>query len=471
MVDKKVLYEIPAAVQGKNKDDRTTKEIYLDIAYNLMSRYTFKVLNDTREILVYNEETGVYSPEKGKILQFIHKELREESTPQAERDIMHHIIAACMFDRSEICGAVRVKECKECHQIISMQLHVQNGWLDLETLQLFPHTPDIISTSTLAVHYNKNAVAGQFIKIMKEALPREYCMLFIKTIGNLLVPDCRFEKITYCVGKGHNRKSTLVKAVVLGILGKANFCNIPPQAFAKDRFAAADLDGKIANVVFDLEAYKITDAGVLKTVISGDPIRVQRKYGQPYTIRPIAKHIMIANDIPETDDNTHGYWRRQNVIPFYTTFEEDRNIETRLSTDSERSGILNLMICGMRKLLQDGFDEIDVEKVRRLYEYNGLTVREFLENECIINIEDESRKNTTLAIVMQTEYIAFETKRRSRPLDTGEQDYLVRILGEELKKLGVKKRALGPRGQQKNHYVGIQLKSCALAGQRILGKP
>jgi P4 family phage/plasmid primase-like protien len=451
------------ATGGKND----TAHLYFNTTQELMETFAFRVYGDTQEIIVYDDDRGYYVPENGLLREQIYLRLGVEATTKAQREIKNFITAARLFDREEDCGAIKEKKDDEGRTVGSL-LHVRNGWLDLMTGELLPHTREIVSTAVLPVSYDKNAIAREFIKVMREALTRDYAMLFLKTIGNLLIPDCRYEKITYLVGKGHNRKSTLMKAIVHGVLGRGNYCCVPPQDFAKDKFAAADLDGKLANVVFDLEAHRITDTGVLKTVISGDPIRVQRKFGQAHQIRPVAKHIMIANDIPESDDKSHAYWRRQNVIPFYTTFEEDKTIEARLSTDEERSGILNLMICGMRKLLHDGFNEIDIAKVRTLYEYNGITARDFLEHECFVNVEDHSIENKASSSALQVAYIAFETRKRGRPVDNMEKDYLTRVLGEELKKIGVKKEKKGPRGSQKYYYIGLRLKSEALSGQATL---
>lgn len=446
---------------------KTDAQLYYDTAQDILDNYQFRVYGDTGKVILYDDTKGIYIPDDGFLGQTIYAALGPQATVKAQREIKNFVTFARRILREETCGAVRFKQ-DDNGRTLGLMLHVCNGWLDLTTLELNPHTADIVSLATLPVEYDPKAIPREFIRILREALTREYCMLFIKTIGNLLIPDCRYEKITYCVGKGHNRKSTLLKAVLNGVIGKGNYSSVPPQAFAYDKFAGADLENMLANVVFDLQAHVIKDAGVLKTVVSGDPIRVQRKYGQPYTMRPIAKHIMIANDIPESTDKTHAYWRRQSVIPFYTTFEEDTTIEARLSTEAEKSGILNLMICGMRRLLQDGFSEMNVEKVKSLYEYNGLTVRDFQEQECIINVEDQSKENSTLGSRMQSAYLTFEEKKRGKPVDSKEADYLTRVLGEELKKQGVKKRAFGQRGQQKNYYVGIRLKKEALTGQATL---
>jgi phage/plasmid-associated DNA primase len=49
------------------------------------------------------------------------------------------------------------------------------------------------------------------------------------------------------------------------------------QELNNDRFAIADLHGKIANVCADLQTEKLTNTGTFKMLVSGDTIRAQKR--------------------------------------------------------------------------------------------------------------------------------------------------------------------------------------------------
>lgn len=59
------------------------------------------------------------------------------------------------------------------------------------------------------------------------------------------------------------------------------------------------------NMFADLKSEKLQDTGLFKMLVSGDSIRAERKYGQPFTFQNHAKLIFSCNDIPQSDDT--GY--------------------------------------------------------------------------------------------------------------------------------------------------------------------
>ena len=65
-------------------------------------------------------------------------------------------------------------------------------------------------------------------------------------------------------------------------LGDENVSHASIQELNNDRFAIADLHGKLANVCADLKAEKLTNTGIFKMLASGDSIRAQKKHGQPF---------------------------------------------------------------------------------------------------------------------------------------------------------------------------------------------
>src|SRR5690606_38296347 len=102
-------------------------------------------------------------------------------------------------------------------------------------------------------------------------------------------------------GEGSNGKSVFL-GLIEAFLGAENVSNVSLHDLTSDRYASAELYGKMANIFADLRADKITDAGTFKVVVSGDRIRAQRKHQQPFTFKPYAKLIFSANQIPETSD-------------------------------------------------------------------------------------------------------------------------------------------------------------------------
>ena len=67
---------------------------------------------------------------------------------------------------------------------------------------------------------------------------------------------------------------------------------------------------------------------------------------------------------------------------------KDTNLTNKLTKPNELSGLLNLALIALRQLKKDGgFKDISVEKVRKEYEYNANTVKAFLDDRCVIDLD------------------------------------------------------------------------------------
>ena len=128
-------------------------------------------------------------------------------------------------------------------------------------------------------------------------------------------------------GDGGNGKNVLL--YVFDSLFKDFVSNVHFEEIGKDRFASADLAGKLLNVSGELSASAKLQDGEVKKIISGEPIRAQRKHQKAFDFSPFAKHIVTTNNLPVTLDKSFGFFRRWKVIPFRQTFlnaEDDQKI-------------------------------------------------------------------------------------------------------------------------------------------------
>jgi P4 family phage/plasmid primase-like protien len=247
-------------------------------------------------------------------------------------------------------------------------------------------------------------------------------------------------------GSGSNGKSVFLK-IVEAMVGSENTSHVSLQDLERDKFAPADLYGKLVNTFADLKAEKLSTTGMFKTLVSGDTIRAQRKYGQPFSFRNFAKLFFSANKIPDSDDKSYAYYKRWLILVFGKVFEgytRDTELINKLTTPEELSGLLNLALIALRKLRMDGgFGDISVERIRQQYEENANTVKAFLDDRCIIDLT--APEYYTLTTNMYNEYLIFCKERKERPL--------------EMSVFGKKERIRYYGGQREYCYVGVKLRS------------
>lgn len=426
------------------EDDENSVDITYKIGNIILQKYRFKTMLDTKEIFHYDDTAGIWADKGAEFIEGILKENGLKLTRHNIAEIIYHVQTSTYEERSNFTGVLD-----------GNMLHVENGWLNMDTLELQPHTHERLSIAKLPTAYDRNAGPVEFVKMINQALPDpEYRRRLLKVMGNLLIADTRYEKATLLVGEGHNRKSSIIFAIQ-NTIGKENCCSVSLQEISEDRFAVADFYGKMTNLVADLSAQKISNTGRFKELVSGDLIRAQRKHQQPFQFHNQAKMIFSTNNIPPSDDQTHAYFRRWEIVPFYRSFDKDPTLQERLSTDREKSGILNLMLYGRRLLIEEGFDETSLEKIRFLYNQNASIAKDFLSEECIIDFNQDDFKTKTT--VLQDAYVDYCVAKKHKK--KSDREGLIRQLGEELNRLGVDRKQRGPRNVREYYYIGIKLKS------------
>ncbi len=162
----------------------------------------------------------------------------------------------------------------------------------------------------------------------------------------LIVPDRDFQRALVLVGSGSNGKSTFLRCVE-NYLGRENISNVGLQQLS-DRFASVALIGKLANISTDLPNTRVQDTSLFKAITGGDSIGAEYKFGKIFRFRPFTKLVFSANELPESDDTTNGYYRRYFIVPFDNVFENNpgagRQLDEMLADDNELSGLLNLAL-------------------------------------------------------------------------------------------------------------------------------
>ena len=216
--------------------------------------------------------------------------------------------------------------------------------LNVHTLEFTEHSPDYLSLVQLPIKYDPNAKCPNVLKFLGQVLKPKDVFTSLQLCDYCLYKSAKYEKAVMCVGKGDNGKSTFLKPIER-LLGVKNVSHVSLQELNGDKFAIANLCGKLANIFADLKSEKLPNTGVFKMLVSGDVIRAQRKHAQPFDYGNYAKLIYSANQIPEADDISYAYFKRWIILIFdriFTNDNKDTNLINKLTTDEELSGLLTL---------------------------------------------------------------------------------------------------------------------------------
>ncbi|MDH6149340.1 MULTISPECIES: DNA primase family protein [Paraburkholderia] len=254
-------------------------------------------------------------------------------------------------------------------------LCLTDGTLNLTTFELEPHSPGHRLRTRLEVAWDPGASCPRFVSYLdgvfqSDADKADKIAFVQQWLGYLLVPDTSLQKMLWLVGAGANGKSVLL-AVVNALVGEANISHAMLDTFHQSH-VRAELDGKLVNIAGEMAADSMIDDGYIKAIVAGDTIEASRKYKPSKSFRPFARLMAATNNLPRTNDLTHGFFRRTIILSFNRKFaahEQNPNLVKELL--EELPGILAWAVAGLRTLRQQGHFTIPASSDAALEQYRA----------------------------------------------------------------------------------------------------
>lgn len=303
------------------------------------------------------------------------------------------------------------------------------------------------------VEYDAEAAHPEaFENFLFDVLHPEDVSIMWELIGYCLFRGYPYQRAFMFVGEGANGKSTLLRAL-REFLGGENVSAVELQDLAENRFAAAKLDGKLANMAPDISSSELEETGTFKALTGGDTIQAERKYEEPYEFRNHATLLFSANRPPSAPDDTYAYERRWTYFDFPNTFskdDEDYKPQTQLLEDfrSEHSAILNQAIIAFGNLWERGGFEDTV----LMQKYDGAHDR--LTDPTVEFVKDHMTRDDGAHVRKSNALEAFRTwcKENDRPTQ-GKRHFETVVTNEYAPAVGK-----DPDDGRFRAYFGIRLK-------------
>ena len=208
-------------------------------------------------------------------------------------------------------------------------------------------------------------------------------------IGYLMVPDTSWQKILVMLGPGANGKSLFLSAV-RQLLGDRVVAAVPLDELGRG-FSAHYLERALANLVDDLDLRYIERTGAIKTLVAGEPLRAEIKFGPVYWFRPVTRLVSATNQMPQVSDNTHGWLRRLDIVPFDRRFAADpvahRKLLYRIGQALSEGHVGHWALKGYLNVVSTGHREVPrtVEEAFTAYALEADSVRAFVNETIRVN--------------------------------------------------------------------------------------
>ena len=243
-----------------------------------------------------------------------------------------------------------------------------NGTLELSPKILFrEHRETDLCTYCLDYPYDPHARSDEWLNFLDTVTnhdDKKICLLQ-ELSGYVLYPDNRLQKCAVLIGSGANGKSVFLN-VLTKIFGSANVSNVEMSSLSQD-FQVIQLMNSMLNISAETRTNVAGAESKFKQITAGDEISACYKGKDYITFRPRAKMFLACNEYVKSSDTTEGWTRRFCFVDFPMHFVEnpnpnnpeelpiDRDIEARLTQQSQLSAIFNWVLQGYEMLLACGY--------------------------------------------------------------------------------------------------------------------
>jgi putative DNA primase/helicase len=232
-------------------------------------------------------------------------------------------------------------------------LGVQNGVIDLRTGQFRQGRQSDNITMSAGCNYDANAKCPVWLKTVSDIFINDQEMIdwIHRLCGYASTGSIKEQQVGIGHGLGANGKGVFARGL-RSTLGDYAY-DAPFATFEMNSFRSS-----IPNDIAALEhkrfvtssetndGTRINEARV-KAISHGDPVTARFLHQEFFTFGPVAHIFLFVNHKPRVNDDTTGFWRGVDLLPFLQTFtgaSDDKDLGVKL--EAEKSGILNWLIAG-----------------------------------------------------------------------------------------------------------------------------
>jgi phage/plasmid-associated DNA primase len=264
-------------------------------------------------------------------------------------------------------------------------INLKNGVLrpayngDKVDFELIEHSPDYYYLYQADFKFKPEADNAVFEEILSNMLDPEPARALLRNISaafdmkTIRLKHTRALRALILNGQGSNGKDSLRTWCSL-LFGKEAFSNVPLQvlkrADSNREFQINDLARAKINWASENAKVMIDSCQLVKQIITGDPIVIEKKHKEPFTFEPEIVMLFNSNDMPSFESLAEAIQTRYAIVPFPYVFKSNPNpalsyerlADPKLKHDPIflkehiMPSFLNALIREFKLLLKDGID-------------------------------------------------------------------------------------------------------------------
>lgn len=329
-------------------------------------------------------------------------------------------------------------------------INLQNGLLDIETMQLVDHRADLYFTNQLSFEYDEDAGCPAFHAFLRTSLVEsdgnvdgDMIRLVEEALGYSMTSRVDMKASFWLVGKPDSGKSTLLK-LISDLMGELHG-TIDLNQLGQNRFIFSGLVGKRCVTFSEASANTVLPDALYKAMVGGtDEIYVDRKNRDAISFVPEAKFWWAMNESPRITDRSGATFNRLNVVLFNRTVPQHERIgNLSAMLREERPGIFNVLMRAYERLVRRGHFIVPKASAewKEQYRRENDTELSFIEECCVMG---DDKKVQSQALYDEYRWWCEQTGFRAKNINQVTKDWL---------RLGFEKRVSGGR----NFWHGVGL--------------
>lgn len=354
------------------------------LAQDIEEEYLFKYVEDTGKFYVYYDDYWQQNAER-IIEEQCNQKLKDEYEPAYKRKVV---------DTIKTRGKIRTS--KEEFQPASKKIPFDNGVYNLETCDLENHKPEDNFTHKIDWDYDPNAQCPEVNNFLDDVLEsKKDKELILETIGYSLKAGYPYAHALLLHGKGKNGKTVLLK-LWKKLLSQENYKEEELQQLENEKFATRWVYRKLGLFCDDLPSTRLETGSTLKSLTGGGETRAEIKGGDHFEFSSYATPVFACNQIPESNDDSEGFYRRWEIVNFPYKFVDNPLRENEkqkrdkqllleeITKEEEIKGLINEAIVRLEIMEeQGGFQhKTDADSTRTVWKSYSSPFDQFIEN-CI----------------------------------------------------------------------------------------
>lgn len=313
---------------------------------------------DTNLLGLYNDKEGIYDTNSDTMEKLI-----IDYNPAGNKKYREEVIEYLNM-------IAPIKELTKNQDLIA----VNNGIFDYKEKKLLPFDRNYIFIAKSKVNYKENAenpviempdgVKWDVVSWVNELTDDNETREFLWQIASSIIrPNVPWNRSAWFFStKGNNGKGTFC-TLLRNLCGESSYAAIPLKDFAKD-FMLENLIGVTAIITDENPVGTYLDeAANLKSVITGDPILINRKFKKPITYQFKGMMVQCLNEKPSIRDKSNSFYRRQIFVHFEKSFQ---GVERKYIKEDYlyRKDVLEFVLW---KILNTNFYEFSIPKKSELF--------------------------------------------------------------------------------------------------------